>query len=249
MAVSIIARILCALVSCVPAPFAGGNPSAKPDASFQEVSRTFESWSGGERIEDLRKGIDSRRPTTLLDSFRLAVQWVDLANLAQDVKISRQALDRISSIEASRLPAPWRVFHKSYLGIASSLVGRDATNPIEKIQKVQEACSQLDEAVRAGADSGAFPIFVRGLVLSSLPDFFEKRETARQDLQRVLDRGAAGDWVVSPGVRCRAETRLGEILKGKGSIKEAIPLWKHAAEANAGQCSETARRWLATYQD
>ena len=222
---------------------------AEGTGRHEEAARAFEKWAGGEDAARLSREVESSHPHSALDSLRRGLQWVDLANAKGDAAMSRKAVEWLRAIPDFRLARGYRVLRDSYIGVGLSLVGRDATNPVEKIRKVQEASALLDQVVKSDGDSCWYAVFLRGYVYSSLPDFFKKQGQAEKDLAAVLAARASGAAEIGPGVECRSEARLGDLIKGRGRVKEAIPHWKRAVGLAQGRCSEDSRKWLSTYQD
>lgn len=211
--------------------------------SAKSACVTFAPWVGSEDPKSLELQLAKSQPRNLLDSLKEAVQWVDLANIKPDIKTARQALAKMEAIPASNLSAEWRLMHQAYLGVSKSIVGRDATNPMEKIQKVNEAVALLDSAVQSGGEKCVLLTFLRAMVLVSLPDFFKKQSIAQQDFNTVLQSSAAAE------LQCASHYHLGNIHKATGQIGPAIAHWQKAQAFTKGKCATESKKMLTVFMD
>ncbi|NLB64587.1 MAG: hypothetical protein GX801_10875 [Fibrobacter sp.] len=212
-------------------------------AYSQAACATFITWVGSEDAKILEKQLAKSQPRNSLDSLKEAVQWVDLANIKPDIKVARKALAKMEAISDKSLSPEWQLMYKSYLGVSRSIVGRDATNPVEKIQKVNEAVSLLDETVQVGGDDCVLLIFLRAMVMVSLPDFFKKQGVAQQDFNTVLQRSPAKE------LQCASHFYLGNIYKDLGQIGPAMSHWQKAQAFKKGKCAMESQKMLTVFMD
>lgn len=154
-------------------------------AVWASAAETPPDTAGGERqklersIENL-KADAARNPDDADVWFSLGVAYHDLCN-GYEVKCAMDAVAALEKSEALRHDA----VTLAYLGSAWTLVGRDAENPMTKIDGVLKGNEFLDEAVRISPSD----VVVRRIRYENnfaLPDIFERKPVAEKDVDFLI---------------------------------------------------------------
>lgn len=161
--------LVLALCTAVRA-FAAETPSAAAGGERQQLERSIGNL----------KADAARNPSDADVWFSLGVAYHDLCNGYQ-VKCATDAVAALEKADALRHDA----VTLAYLGSAWTLVGRDAENPMTKIDGVLKGNEFLDEAVRMSPSD----VVVRRIRYENnfaLPDIFERKPVAEKDIDFLV---------------------------------------------------------------
>jgi tetratricopeptide (TPR) repeat protein len=133
----------------------------------------------------------------------------------------------------------------AFLGSAHTLIGRDASNPITKVDAVKKGIKLLDEAVEAAPESLEVRL-VRASNSAALPAMFERGATFDTDVGFMMAHTELLD--ASPlGPTCYV--LIGDFHKNKNAYGEAVGAWKKALEqaGEEGQAGRDAKERLTLF--
>ncbi len=112
----------------------------------------------------------------------------------------------------------------AYYGSVLTLVGRDAVNPTERVQKALQGVKILNEAVAKEPNNIEIRL-LRGFVCNRLPKvYFHRTATAVEDFQHVLALHEK-KRVLSKELYWKVLYELGEAHKKLGQDNEAMAVW------------------------
>ncbi|MGM0508440.1 MAG: hypothetical protein ACQERZ_04675 [Fusobacteriota bacterium] len=119
----------------------------------------------------------------------------------------------------------------NYYAMALSLVGRDHWNPIVKMSSMKKSFKYFDKAVELATENKDNKLwyirFSRSNVYTELPDFFNKSEEAKKDLEFLKDQYEyKGN--ISKAIMVTVYSKLGEFSRIGGNLDKAINYWEKA---------------------
>jgi len=119
----------------------------------------------------------------------------------------------------------------AYLGSATTILGRDSFNPINKIRYVSKGTKLIDKAIKNEPNN----IVMRILRISNsraLPGFFGRYKFVEKDLEFLLEFAEKEPLLFPSGLLANIYYLKGEVLKDKGKISSAQEFWRKAVEVS-----------------
>jgi tetratricopeptide (TPR) repeat protein len=130
------------------------------------------------------------------------------------------------------------------LGSSITMVGRDASNIVEKMRYVNEGTTLIDKAVTRAPDS-VFVRMVRSENSAGLPKMFDRRRFVKEDLLHVEKILARAPKELPLSSQAEVYYKLGTIFKSEDDASKAKTYFKRAAEVSPGsESGKKAKREL-----
>lgn len=136
-----------------------------------------------------------------------------------------------------------------WLGSLTTIKGRDAWMPWNKLKYVEEGTKLMDKAVRYQPNSLSVR-FIRASNNSSLPGFFNRIDTAIVDYQYIIKKVEATDSLQHIYSLPELYMSLAQAYRLKGETDKSIALWEkvHTRFPDSAEASN-AEKNLKEYED
>jgi tetratricopeptide (TPR) repeat protein len=198
-----------AIALALLAGLAGGETSAAPAAKAPRDS--------------VEAGL--RADTSLAAKFKAAVFYHDLARANPDGRDRKRSQTLFGEILGTH---PGSAEALAYLGSLSTLEGRDAHLPWNKIRYVKKGCALMDQAV-AEDSTNAMVRLIRFQNNFQLPDFFNRRPFVAADLAYL--RRAEVLTGLSPRNRGQVLFYSGKLDEKTNRVPEARGFYRQAMDS------------------
>jgi tetratricopeptide (TPR) repeat protein len=216
------------------------------DFSIDDELTTISGQEDIDKLIDLKKEFESQTELAPKERLKYILTLDNLVNYGKGYKDELKKAFELTQKLKEEKNNKFNPYIGLLEGYTLSLMGREASNPIEKISNVKKAINYLDESKLYYSKSTFIPLLC-GNIFLALPDFFEQRKKAFETFLFLEKRI---DAKISSGVKCNIYFNLAQLYKQKRELDKTVKYWKKAIKVDRDSiCANRAKKLIKIFTD